>query len=125
MNVTLWVLQGLCAFAFVAAGALKLFTPKEKLEVKMHWAKTWPEGRIKLLGLAEVLGAIGLIAPWATGLLPVLTPVAAIALVPLMVGAAATHAKLKEPVVAPVVLAVLCVVIAAGRLFAFAGGPAQ
>lgn len=115
MNIALWVLQGLLAFAFTGAGALKLFTPKEKLEVKMHWAKTWPPGQIKLLGLAEVLGAVGLIAPWATGILPVLTPVAAVALVPLMIGAAMTHVKLKEPAVAPAVLAVLCVVVAVGR----------
>jgi hypothetical protein len=59
MNVALWVAQGFAALVFLLTGALKVVTPKEKLAQKMHWAATWPPGRIKLLGLAEVTGAIG------------------------------------------------------------------
>ena len=63
MTTALWIAQGFAALVFLLTGALKLVTPKEKLTGKMHWAATWPPGRIKLLGLAEVMGAIGLVLP--------------------------------------------------------------
>jgi len=53
----------LAAFMFFATGALKLVVPRVKLMEKMHWAKTWTDTNVKLLGLAEVLGAVGLIVP--------------------------------------------------------------
>jgi hypothetical protein len=115
MNLALWIVQGLVAFAMTMAGAVKIVTPKEKLEVKMKWAKTWDPTRIKLLGLAEVLGAVGLIVPGLTGILPVLTSVAAVCLAILMGGAVKVHLDLKEPVIPPAVLGVLCLLIAVGR----------
>jgi hypothetical protein len=51
----------------------------------------------------------------ATGILPVLTPVAACCLLVLMLGAVKTHVDLKEPLVAPAVLSALALVIALGR----------
>ncbi len=115
MNIALWIVQGLLAFAMVAAGAFKVATPRVKLAEKMHWAKTWGDGQVKLLGLAEVLGGIGLIAPGLTGILPVLTPVAAVCLAIVMAGAVKTHVDLKEPVAPAAVLGVLCLVVALGR----------
>lgn len=115
MNVALWILQGLLAFATFGAGAFKLVTPHAKLAEKMKWAVTWPPARVKLLGLAQVLGAVGVVAPWATGIMPVLTPVAACCLLVLMLGAVKTHVDLEEPLAAPVVLSVLALVIALGR----------
>lgn len=117
MNTTLWVLQGLLAAAFLGAGAMKLFTPHEKLAAnpQMGWASEFTDAQVKLLGLAEVLGAIGLFAPQWTGILPILTSVAAGALVVLMVGAVATHVRRKEPPYGPVVFAVLLIAVAVGR----------
>jgi hypothetical protein len=119
MNVALWVLQGLLAFAMAGAGTFKLVTPHDRYAAKMTWAATWPAARVKLLGLAQVLGAMGLVVPWATGVMPVLTPVAACCLLVLMLGAIKTHADRKEPLVAPAVLAVLAVVVALGRFGVF------
>jgi DoxX-like family len=62
-----------------------------------------------------VLGGIGMIVPWATGILPVLTPVAAICLAVLMGGAVKTHVDLKEPFAPAAVLGVLCVFVVVGR----------
>jgi urea transporter len=115
MNVALWIAQGLVAFAMLAAGGLKVVTPRVKLAEKLKWAATWSDANVKLLGLAEVLGAVGLIVPWLTWIAPVLTPVAAVALTIIMVGAAKTHLDHKEPLVAPAVLGALCVFIALGR----------
>ncbi len=119
MNTTLWVVQGLLAFAMFGAGTFKITTPHAKLAEKMKWATTWPPARVKLLGLAQVLGAVGIVVPWATGIAPVLTPIAACCLLVLMLGAVKTHIDLKEPVVAPAVLSVLALFIALGRFGVF------
>lgn len=115
MSLALWVAQGVVAFAMLAAGGLKLITPRVKLAEKFKWAASWTDTNVKLLGLAEVFGAAGLIVPSLTGFLPVLTPVAAVCLLVLMAGAVKTHLDLKEPPFAPAVLALLCLFVALGR----------
>ena len=115
MNIALWVAQGFVALVFFLTGALKVVTPKERLTEKMHWAATWPPGRIKLLGLAEVAGAIGLVLPAALHIAPVLVPIAAVCLAVLMLGAVQTHRRFHESVVPALVLVLVCVPIAAGR----------
>ena len=112
LNVALWVVQGLLAGVFMLTGTTKLVLPREVLEKRMHWAATWPRWRIRLLGLAEVAGAVGLVVPAATGVAPVLTPLAALCLAVLMVGAAGTHRR----VVPAVVIGALCLVVGAARL---------
>jgi hypothetical protein len=119
MNIALWIASGLLAFAMLGAGGLKLATPREKLMQKMKWAASWTDGRVKLLGLAEVLGAIGVIVPYATGILPILTPIAALCLFVLMLGAIKTHVDLKEPFAPPAIFAALGVFVALGRLGVF------
>ena len=115
MNTALWIIQGLLAVAMYGAGMFKLATPHGKLAEKMKWAVTWPPARVKLLGLAQALGAVGLVVPWATGIVPIVTPVAACCLLVLMLGAIKTHIDLKEPLVAPAVLSALSLLIALGR----------
>ncbi len=115
MTTALWIAQGFAALVFLLTGALKLVTPKEKLAGKMHWAATWPPGRIKLLGLAEVAGAFGLVLPAALHIAPVLTPIAAVCLAVLLLGAVQTHRRLHESSAPALVLSLVCVAIAAGR----------
>jgi hypothetical protein len=115
MNLALWIVQGLLALVMALAGTFKVVTPREKLAEKMRWAKTWTDMNVKLLGLAEVLGAVGLVVPGVTGILPVLTPVAAVCLAVLMGGAVKTHRELNEPTAPAMVLAALCLLVAAGR----------
>jgi hypothetical protein len=116
MNIALWVAQGFVALAVTLAGAAKLVFAREQLARKMHWAATWPRARIKLLGLAEVAGAVGLVLPTATGIAPVLTPIAALCLAALMAGAIQTHRRLGESFVPPLLVGVVSLGIAAGRL---------
>ena len=115
MTAALWSAQGFAALVFFLTGALKLVTPKEKLAEDMRWAATWPAGRIKLLGLAEIAGAIGLVLPAALHIAPALTPIAAACLAVLMLGAIRTHRRLHENPAPALVLALVCVAIAAGR----------
>jgi uncharacterized membrane protein YphA (DoxX/SURF4 family) len=119
MNIVLWILAGLLAAAFLAAGGMKLAQPKEKLAASpnMAWAEDFSPGMLKTIGALEVLAAVALILPALLGIVPVLVPLAAVGLVLLMVGAAITHVRRKEPsaVVTNVVLIVLAVVVAVGR----------
>lgn len=116
LNTLLWIAQGFVALVITLTGAAKLFLTREQLQTCMHWARTWPRGRIKLLGLAEVLGAVGLVVPVATGIAPMLTPLAALCVAILMAGAVQTHRRLGEGFVPALMVAVLCLAIAAGRL---------
>jgi uncharacterized membrane protein YphA (DoxX/SURF4 family) len=117
MNIVLWVLAGVLAAAFLAAGSPKLIQPKDKLTTYMKWAEPLPVGAVKTLGALEVLAAAGLILPPATGIAPVLAPVAAAGLVIIMAGAIIIHAPQKEwaNVGVNALLLVLAVVVAWGR----------
>jgi uncharacterized membrane protein len=115
MNPTLWAAQILMALLFTLTGTIKLVVPRERLASKMHWAATWPRARIKLLGLAELAGGLGLVLPMATGIAALLTPVAAFCLAILMVGAIRTHQRLGEAFLPAAITAVLCIAIAVGR----------
>ncbi len=103
MNVTLWIIAGLLAAAFAAAGLMKLTSPKEKLAASgMGWTEDYSDGQVKTIGTLEVLGAIGLILPAALGIAEILTPLAAVGLALTMVGAAVVHAKRGEGQMIPV-----------------------
>lgn len=110
-------MQGLLAAMFGMAGLMKLMTPREKLLPKMPYMSDLTEGRVKLIGAAELLGAIGLIVPWLTGNAAILTPLAAIGLALIMVLAARTHIRRKEKGAAMnAVLGLLALFVAVGRL---------
>src|SRR4051794_21217178 len=99
MNIFLWILQILLAALFLGAGLFKLTQPKSKLmeNKNLGWTNDFSENSIKLIAGAEVVGALGLILPWATGIARILTPIAAVGLFIVMVGAAWVHLKRKEP----------------------------
>ena len=117
MNVLLWILQILLALAFFAAGGLKATQPKDKLEEKLSWTEDFPLWFVRAIGYVELLGAAGLILPAVTGILPVLTPVAAVGLALTMLGAMVVHIRRKEPgmLVLNIVLCAMAVVVAWGR----------
>jgi len=83
MNRTLWVVQGLLALVFVLTGAMKLLMPLKVLTAELPL----PGVCVRLIGGAELLGAIGLILPAALRIRPGLTPLAAAGLVIIMAGA--------------------------------------
>jgi len=117
VNIALWVVQILLALAFLMAGGMKVSQPMEKLKKAMSWTSHTTVGTVRLVGILEILGALGLILPAVTGILPWLTPVAAIGLVLTMIGAAIVHIRLKEfaGLGAPLVLFLLALFIVYGR----------
>ena len=96
MNTALWIIQGILAAMFVMAGLMKSTQPKEKLAPKLPWVNDYSAGMVKFIGISELLGAIGLIVPLATGILPILTPIAAAAMALIMVLAALYHFRKGE-----------------------------
>jgi hypothetical protein len=82
-NYALWVVQWLLALLFLWAGGVKLVLPLEMLKGPV----ALPGLFVRFIGLAEALGAVGLILPWLLRIRPVLTPLAAAGLVIIMIGA--------------------------------------
>ena len=93
MNTVLWVIQILLAAVFAGAGLAKLTQPKEKLRDRMGWVDPVPPSQVKALGAVEVLAALGLVLPALTGIATVLTPLAALGLVIVMIGAILVHLR--------------------------------
>src|SRR5256886_9302354 len=93
LNLVLWSVQGFLAFVFLAAGAPKIIG--RGLE---RWTgfSDLPRPLVISIGLAEVLGAAGLVLPMATGVLPWLTPLAAIGLALIVLMAAGFHLRADE-----------------------------
>jgi hypothetical protein len=116
VNIVLWIIAGLLAAAFLGAGVMKLTQPKEKLASSgMAWTEDFSPGTIKLIGLAEVLAAIGLILPAALDIAPILVPLAATGLVLVMAGAIVVHLRRKEPIIPQALLLILAAVVVWGR----------
>jgi uncharacterized membrane protein YphA (DoxX/SURF4 family) len=122
VNTALWILQGTLAALFLTAGLKKLLQPKKKLETKMGWVNDFSPGSVKTIGLLEILVGLGLILPGVLQIAPLLTTWAASGLVVLMIGAAVTHARRKEPlmIVPALILATLAAVAALGRFDPYA-----
>jgi uncharacterized membrane protein len=117
MNVVLWIVQAILAVAFVLAGVMKSTQPKEKLQPNLPWVEDFSLGTVRLIGVAELLGGLGLILPAALDIAPILTPIAASCLALVMVLAAITHIRRKEPsgVAINAVLFLLSAFVAWGR----------
>ena len=112
MSTTYWIVAGIAAFAFFGSGIMKVATSRAKLlaNKNMGWAADFTTPQIKLIGLAEVLGAAGLILPNLLDIAPNLSKAAAVCLFLLMAGAANTHRKRNEPVLPPIVLGILALI---------------
>lgn len=117
MNVALWVVQGVLAAFFVAGGISKITRSREKLAPMMPWVEQFSPRVVRLIGVAEVAGALGLVLPAATGIAPVLTPIAATGIGLIMVLAMGLHTRRMEPqgVVITVVLLLALIFVAWGR----------
>ena len=120
MNIALWIVQGLLALVYLAAGALKVVRPRERLVASgnFDWMKDSSDTGVKAVGLVEILGALGVILPWLTGIASILTPIAAVGLVMVQIGALRVHLVRNErqPLPVNVLLLLLAAFVAIGRL---------
>lgn len=96
MNAVLWIIQGILAIIFAMAGFMKSTQSKDKLIKGLPWVTDFPLQTVRFIGISELLGAIGLIVPMVTGILPILSPIAAIGLAAIMIMAAFHHIRKSE-----------------------------
>jgi DoxX-like protein len=113
MTYALWIVQALLAALFLFAGGMKLILPLEKLTGPV----TLPGLFLRFIGVAEVLGAIGLILPGLLRIQPGLTPLAASGLVIIMIGATVVTLAGGDVVQAllPLVVGLLAAFVVYGR----------
>jgi uncharacterized membrane protein YphA (DoxX/SURF4 family) len=113
MTVALWIVQGLLALLFLFAGVMKFIMTVEEMTRDVPL----PGAFLRFIGVAEVLGAIGLILPGLLRVKPGLTPLAAAGLAIIMVGATVLTITYMGVAMAPVpfVVGLLAVFVAYGR----------
>ena len=119
MNIILWIIQVLLAFAFIYHGWMMISLPPQARQGgQMAYIEAIPAGFRRFIAVAESLAAVGLILPLLTGVLPWLTPLAAVGLVIVMVGAVIFHIPRKEypNIVFNLVLLALAAFVAYGRV---------
>ena len=116
MNIALWIVQGLLATLFTMAGQLKAFQYGKALTM-LPWVKDTPEALVHVIGTCELLGAFGLILPWASGVQRRLTPLAASGLTTIMALAVPFHLRRGEmgPAIFTGILGLVAALVAWGR----------
>ncbi|TQJ25018.1 DoxX-like protein [Micromonospora sp. A202] len=92
MEIAYWIVSGLLALFYLYSGGMKMVRSQAQLAPMMAWAGTAvPMAGVRAIGVAEVLGALGLILPPLTGIAPVLAVAAAAGLTILQVLGAGFH----------------------------------
>ena len=122
MTIAVWIVSGILAALYLFAGFSKVTQSPDKLRANFPYVETVGVRQTRVIGVLEMLGAIGLIVPVLTGILPVLTPIAAIGLVLVQVGAIIVHARRNEAAKSlPMNLGLLLAAafVAVGRLLGF------
>jgi uncharacterized membrane protein YphA (DoxX/SURF4 family) len=116
-NVAFWVVQVLLGVAFAVGGATKAFQPVAQVAMTAAWAADIPVALLRVIGLAELAGGIGLVLPALTRIRPALTPLAATGLVTIMTFAVVFHLVRGEFSLVPfnLVLGGLAAFVAWGR----------
>jgi uncharacterized membrane protein len=113
MKRLILVLQILLGVYFIAIGVMHFVVP-DGLPDQLSWMYDLPTWLHVVAGVAEIAGGLGLILPTVTGIRPQLTPLAALGLALVMVGAIVYHAGRGEgqSIVVNVVLAALLSLVA-------------
>jgi DoxX-like family len=92
-RISLWAAQVILAVLFGLAGVLKTtMAPAELPPMGIAWATDVPVALLRFIGAAELLGAIGVVLPALTRILPLLTPAAAVGFATIQVLAIGFHA---------------------------------
>jgi hypothetical protein len=120
VNTALWVCQIVLALTFLYSGVSKSIWPVPRLVAKgQTGVEGLPRSLVRLIGVCELAGVVALVLPWQLGIVPILTPSAALCLGIIMVLAARVHFRRREfkTVAANLSLLSLCLIVAVGRLW--------
>lgn len=116
LNTLLWVGQIALAITFLAQGLLKFVQPAG-LPDQLSWVYEVTGPLAIVLGVAELAAVAGLLLPGTTGIMPRLTPLAALGLIPIMAGAILFHVNRGETpsAVLNVIVLAIAAAVAYGR----------
>jgi uncharacterized membrane protein YphA (DoxX/SURF4 family) len=121
MNTVTWVFTGILAAIFAYSGVVKATMSRERLlATGQTGIAPFPTPLVRVVAICELFAVAGLFAPWLADKARILTPLAAVGLTIVMIGAAISHASLREPksVAANVTLLALASFVAASRFAA-------
>ncbi len=115
VTISLWIIQGLLALLFLFTGGTKLFLPIEMLLAQM--TVPLPGLLVRFIGLAEVVGALGLILPGLLRIRPGLTWLAGYCLIIILVGAVVITLIGGDVLgtLFPLIVGLLCAIVTYGR----------
>ena len=115
MNILVWIIQILLSLTFLFSGGTKLFLSAEKLQsMAPPNAIVWPGWFLTFIGVCEVLGGLGLVLPGLLRRQQYLTPLAAVGLTIIMIGAVITTVMSLgvAAAVPPLIVGLLCAFVA-------------
>lgn len=117
LNITLWIVQVLLAASLIWGASMKLFQAIEKLSLMWPWTGQIPENLVKLTGIIDLLGGVGIITPTFLNIKPKLAIMAAWAIILLMICASVFHILRGEAslIGANIVFALMAGFVAWGR----------
>ena len=104
METIIWIFQALLAMLFVGAASMKLTPSVEKMIERKQLP---PDGNpipLRILGVLEFLGSVGIILPQLINVYPVLTPITAVCFCAVLIGAFSVHIKNKESKMLPLII---------------------
>jgi hypothetical protein len=104
MNTTLWVIQALLSAFFVMPGLGKVSRSRQRHIEDGHIKPNASIIPLRILGVLELLGCVGIIMPWLTGIFPLLTPLTALCFCLLMGAALVIHMRKKEYKMLPMLI---------------------
>jgi uncharacterized membrane protein YphA (DoxX/SURF4 family) len=119
MEIALWIVAAIVALFYVPSGGMKVFNTA-KFTDSMPWAQRLGTPLVRVVGILELLGAIGIVLPQLTGIgAPLLTILAAGALALVQIVAIGIHLAEKSYSSLPINIAmvVLPLFVFLGRLF--------
>lgn len=112
METIVLVLQIGLSSVFLYFGMSKIILSADQIAKKVSWAHDYSERILKVFGLLEVIGAIGLILPYQLDVFPILTPMAATGLAMMMGGSIGVHLRRDE--IKMILLNILIIFLLAG-----------
>jgi hypothetical protein len=118
MQLAVWIVSAVLAAGFIGGAVVRATQPIERLRaLQLGWVGDLPRPLVLVISAFEVLGGLGLILPALTGILPILTPLAAVGLALIMLGGLVFHLRRREFANVPVtlVLAGLSTFVAVAR----------
>ena len=118
LNIVLWIAQVALAAMFAYAGYLKVAKPIPEIVKMFPWPGEVPLWLVRVIGIVDIAGALGVVLPQLTGVMPWLTPLAALGLVVLQAAAIVFHAmrgETRQTIVLNLVLVIASAFVLWGR----------